>query len=288
MVRPTWNGSSFSPSSSDSSRNVMRSSRGLAMWSSMWSCRYSNSAIIPSARCSSGRAHALEDVVARSRGRRRRPPRAGRACWRSPARGCAGRTRSAASTTSLAAAWRRSAPRSRPASTARACRSACGEKTGSSIRRASWWNGGSEEIGGAMPAGASSTGGAELAHDDAARREVLGVVGDGGDVLVARRQPHAAVALGVGDRARPAQLVPDRERVGGPGVVGVVEVGGPVGDRRSWLAHQHVLLDGDGPLGAVGHGRRGLARQLRRRRCRRRSPGRCRGRRARTAPAPAR
>ena len=36
---------------------------------------------------------------------------------------------------------------------------AWGEKTGSSIRRASWWNGGSDEIGGAMPAGASSIGG---------------------------------------------------------------------------------------------------------------------------------
>ena len=36
---------------------------------------------------------------------------------------------------------------------------ACGEKIGSSIRRASWWYGGSDEIGGAMPAGASSIGG---------------------------------------------------------------------------------------------------------------------------------
>ena len=34
---------------------------------------------------------------------------------------------------------------------------AWGEKIGSSMRRASWWYGGSEEIGGAMPAGASST-----------------------------------------------------------------------------------------------------------------------------------
>ena len=36
---------------------------------------------------------------------------------------------------------------------------AWGEKMGRSIRRASLWKGGSEEIGGAMPAGASSTGG---------------------------------------------------------------------------------------------------------------------------------
>ena len=39
MVRPTWNGSSFCPSSSASRRNVMRSSRGLAMWSLMWPSR---------------------------------------------------------------------------------------------------------------------------------------------------------------------------------------------------------------------------------------------------------
>src|SRR5690606_7275312 len=41
----------------------------------------------------------------------------------------------------------------------------------------------------------------------------------------------AVVAVGVGDRAALAQVVPDGERVGRPGVVGVVEVGGPVGDR---------------------------------------------------------
>ena len=36
---------------------------------------------------------------------------------------------------------------------------ACGEKIGRSIRRAPWWYGGSDEIGGAMPAGASIAGG---------------------------------------------------------------------------------------------------------------------------------
>ncbi len=80
-----------------------------------------------------------------------------------------------------------------------------------------------------------------LVDDDAPGGEVLGVVGDGRDVVVAGRQPHAAVAIGVGDRAGHAQLVPDRERVGGPGLVGVVEVGGPVGDGRVVTAHRSTL-----------------------------------------------
>ncbi len=35
---------------------------------------------------------------------------------------------------------------------------ALGEKAGSSSRRASWWNGGSDEMGGAMPMGAGASG----------------------------------------------------------------------------------------------------------------------------------
>ena len=45
------------------------------------------------------------------------------------------------------------------------------------------------------------------------RAEVRDVVGDGGDVVVAGGQPAALAAVGVGDRAAPAQLVPDAERV---------------------------------------------------------------------------
>ena len=81
--------------------------------------------------------------------------------------------------------------------------------------------------------------GPELGHEHAARGEPLGVVGDGGDVVVAGRQPHAPVPVAVGHRARPAELVPDRVRVRRPRVVGVVEVGGPVGDRLV-VAHQIV------------------------------------------------
>ena len=35
---------------------------------------------------------------------------------------------------------------------------ALGEKAGSSRRRAPWWNGGSDEMGGAMPRGAGASG----------------------------------------------------------------------------------------------------------------------------------
>src|SRR5437868_5455917 len=55
--------------------------------------------------------------------------------------------------------------------------------------------------------------GPHLAHDDAARREVRAVVGDGAHVLVAGRQIGALVPLGVGDRATPSQLVPDRKGI---------------------------------------------------------------------------
>ena len=77
----------------------------------------------------------------------------------------------------------------------------------------------------------------ELGHEDAARCEVVGVVCDCRDVFVPGRQPDTAVPLAVRDRARLSQLVPDRERVGGPDVVSVVEVGGPILDRRV-IAHQ--------------------------------------------------
>ena len=96
------------------------------------------------------------------------------------------------------------------------------------------WNGGSDVIGGAMPIGAGQVlvAGPQLAHDDGARREVLGVVRDGRHIVVTHRQPRAAVAVGVGDGALAAQLVPDRVRIGDPLRVGVVEVGREVVDRR--------------------------------------------------------
>ena len=60
--------------------------------------------------------------------------------------------------------------------------------------------------------------------------KLLGVVGDLVDGVVGQRNPHAAVAIGVGDRAAAlAQLLPD---LGGVRVVrriGVVEVGREVG-----------------------------------------------------------
>ena len=74
-------------------------------------------------------------------------------------------------------------------------------------------------------------GSSDTDHDRAAR-EVVGVVRDLGDGVVGQRDPHAAVAVGVGDGATAfAQLLP---HLGCGRVVrriGVVEVGAVVGDR---------------------------------------------------------
>ena len=67
-----------------------------------------------------------------------------------------------------------------------------------------------------------------VVHDDALRAEVLGVVRDGGDIGVAGREPRAPEPIGVGNRAAVAQLCPDLGGGRGVGVVGVIEVDGPV------------------------------------------------------------
>ena len=117
---------------------------------------------------------------------------------------------------------------------------ASGVNGGSSTMRAGRCSGGSEVIG-----GAGMRGGGRLAHDDAARGEVLGVVGDGAHVLVARGEIDAHEAVGVGDRARLAQLVPDREGVVDPARIEMIEIGGPVLDRRtlrSWLPPHFSMI----------------------------------------------
>ena len=65
------------------------------------------------------------------------------------------------------------------------------------------WNGGSLVIGGAPPIGAgiARSPGRPTDDDHGAAGEVLGVVGDLVDGVVGQRHPHAAVAIGVGDRA---------------------------------------------------------------------------------------
>ena len=105
--------------------------------------------------------------------------------------------------------------------------------------RAPAWNGGSDEIGGAIPSGASpSIGGRWSVMMIAARGEVLGVVFATADtVLVPCGQPRPAVAVGVGHRARAAQVAPDGEGIGRPALVGVIEVGGPVLDRGMAAGH---------------------------------------------------
>ncbi len=69
-------------------------------------------------------------------------------------------------------------------------------------------------------------------HDDRAAREVVGVVRDVVHGIVGDRNPHAAVAVGVSDRAAVvAQLLPDLGGVRVVVLVGVVEIGREVGDR---------------------------------------------------------
>ncbi len=60
------------------------------------------------------------------------------------------------------------------------------------------------------------------------RAEVRDVVRNGGHVVVAGGQPAALAAVGVGDGAALAQIVPDAERVGDVARVEHVEVGRPV------------------------------------------------------------
>ena len=101
---------------------------------------------------------------------------------------------------------------------------------GSSSLRASWWNGGSEVIGGEPPAGARSRGGRKLVTR-IAREEKARCRGDFLDVLITCRQPGAAKPLGVRDRAALPQVVLDRVRISGPFGIKVGEVSRPVGDR---------------------------------------------------------
>ena len=129
---------------------------------------------------------------------------------------------------------------------------ALGVKGGSSTMRASRCLGGSDVIGGAPPLGRRMRSRARRP----ARGEMLGIVGDGAHVLIARRQVDALEALGVRDRAFLPQLVPDREGVLDPVRVEVVPVGGPVRDGRT-CALLHVCglrSELDGKPARAAHG----------------------------------
>jgi hypothetical protein len=84
----------------------------------------------------------------------------------------------------------------------------------------------------------------DVAHDDAARGKMLGVVGDLLYRLIGGRHVAAEKALGVNHRAFRAQFVPDRKRIFGPARIGVVEIVNPIGDRG---------MIGHDALGGVGH-----------------------------------
>ena len=91
-------------------------------------------------------------------------------------------------------------------------------------------------------------------HHRAARGEVLGVVGDGADVLIAARKISAHEPLGMGDRAFLPQLVPDRIRIFTPARIEMVEVRFPIGRRRPF-AHRPLpsfLDDFNSKLRAIG------------------------------------
>ncbi len=138
---------------------------------------------------------------------------------------------------------------------------ACGAKAGSSRRRAPWWNGGSDEIGGATPRGAGAIGRPSFTMTF---REVKCSVSYAmaTHVVVAGRQPDAAVAVGVGHRAgaraaRPRSGTgrrPRRRRCG--------RSRWP--SRRPLRARPSGLLDDvDGVLGAVGDRQAGLVLERR-------------------------
>jgi len=60
---------------------------------------------------------------------------------------------------------------------------------------------------------------------------MLGVIGDGANILIARRKIDAFEATRVRDRACLAQLAPDRRRIFNPARIEMVKIGCPVGNR---------------------------------------------------------
>jgi hypothetical protein len=73
-----------------------------------------------------------------------------------------------------------------------------------------------------------------VGDQDRAGGEPVVVVGDGSEVFVAGGDPDAVIAVGVGNRAVGPELLVDGVRVGNEVGIEVVEVRGPVGDRRSF------------------------------------------------------
>ena len=74
--------------------------------------------------------------------------------------------------------------------------------------------------------------GPDIAHDDPARGEMLGVVGDFLYRLIGGRHVAAEKAVGMNHRRCRPHGFPDRKRIFGPLRIGMVEIVHPIGDRR--------------------------------------------------------
>lgn len=80
--------------------------------------------------------------------------------------------------------------------------------------------------------------GRRLVDQDGARREVLRVIRDGGDLVVASDEVRPVEAVRVRDRASRAQVIPDLVGADTPLRVEMIEVGRPVVDLRAGVGHQ--------------------------------------------------
>ena len=216
-----------------SARSVVRSSRGFAWWSSIWRDEVLLDRHELLDALLFGQVDAVDDDVdelAEGSSSSSGNP----SIWRMTAAGM----NWAYSTAAVDDLVARDIASSSSRHSARICGSSAltgpGANAGRMMRRAIWWNGGSDVMGGATPIGRGQRllAGTTVVDDDGAAGEVLGVLGDRRHAGVGRGEPPAAVALGVRDRAALAQVLPDRVGVVHPLGVGVVPVGREVGHGR--------------------------------------------------------
>src|SRR5262249_13844793 len=94
-----------------------------------------------------------------------------------------------------------------------------------------------------------------LADDEAARGEVLGIVRDRSNVLVARRKIDAGVAIGVSDGAARPKGIPDWIGICYPRSIEMIEIASPISNRRTsahlLLSFSMMLIAVSGPVTAA-------------------------------------